>query len=40
MRTSIELPFNTISDAAAEFGSPAAIRDTFIGFQKHLYELR
>jgi type I restriction enzyme M protein len=28
----------TIYDAAAEFGSPAAIRDTFIGFQKYLYE--
>jgi len=25
-------------DAAAEFGSSALIWDTFIGFQKHLYE--
>jgi len=33
----VELKYNTISDAAAEFGSPAAIRETFIGFQKHLY---
>ncbi len=37
MRSLIELKYNTISDAAAEFGSPAAIRETFIGFQKHLY---
>jgi type I restriction enzyme R subunit len=38
MRTLIELKYNTISDAAAEFGSPAAIRETFVGFQKYLYE--
>ncbi|ABM02018.1 type III restriction enzyme, res subunit [Psychromonas ingrahamii 37] len=38
MRSLVELKYNTISDAAAEFGSPAAIRDTFIGFQKHLYQ--
>lgn len=38
MRSLIELKYNTISDAAAEFGSPAIIRETFIGFQKHLYE--
>jgi type I restriction enzyme R subunit len=38
MRSLVELKYNTISDAAAEFGSPAAIRDTFIGFQKYLYE--
>jgi len=37
MRSLVELKYNTISDAAAEFGSPAAIRDTFIGFQKYLY---
>lgn len=37
MRSLVELKYNTISDAAAEFGSPAAIRETFIGFQKHLY---
>jgi hypothetical protein len=34
----VELKYNTISDAAAEFGSLVAIRDTFIGFQKYLYE--
>jgi type I restriction enzyme R subunit len=38
MRSLVELKYNTISDASAEFGSPAAIRDTFIGFQKYLYE--
>ncbi|GLX84573.1 DEAD/DEAH box helicase [Thalassotalea loyana] len=38
MRSLVELKYNTISDAAAEFGSPTAIRDTFIGFQKYLYE--
>ena len=38
MRSLVELKYNTISDAAAEFGSPMAIRDTFIGFQKYLYE--
>jgi len=37
MRTLIELKYNTISDATAEFGSPALIRETFVGFQKHLY---
>jgi len=39
MRSLIELKYNTISDAAAEFGSPKVIRDTFIGFQKHLYNV-
>jgi type I restriction enzyme R subunit len=38
MRSLIELKYNTIGDAVAEFGSPAVIRETFIGFQKHLYE--
>ena len=38
MRSLIELKYNTISDAAAEFGSPAVIRETFIGFQKYLYK--
>ena len=37
MRSLVELKYNTINDAAIEFGSPAAIRDTFIGFQKYLY---
>jgi type I restriction enzyme R subunit len=38
MRSLVELKYNTISDAAAEFGSPLAIRETFVGFQKYLYE--
>jgi type I restriction enzyme R subunit len=38
MRGLIELKYNTISDAAAEFGSTAVIRETFMGFQKHLYD--
>jgi len=38
MRSLIELKYNTISDAAAELGPPAVIRETFIGFQKYLYE--
>ncbi len=37
MRTLIELKYDTISDASDELGSPAVIRDTFIGFQKYLY---
>lgn len=39
MRSLIELKYNTISDATAELGSPAVIRETFIGFQKHLYRI-
>jgi type I restriction enzyme R subunit len=39
MRSLIELKYNTISDASAELGSPAVIRETFIGFQKHLYQI-
>lgn len=38
MSTLVELKYNTISDAAAEFGSASVIRDTFIGFQRYLYE--
>jgi len=38
MSSLIKLKYNTISDAAAEFGSPTAIRETFIGFQKYLYQ--
>lgn len=37
MRGLVKVRYNTISDAATEFGSPAAIRETFCGFQKHLY---
>ncbi|MGI9920188.1 EcoAI/FtnUII family type I restriction enzme subunit R [Vibrio owensii] len=38
MRSLVELKYDTISDAAEVFGSPVAIRDTFVGFQKYLYE--
>lgn len=38
MRGLLELKYNTISDAASVLGSTACIRETFIGFQKHLYE--
>ncbi|VAW67689.1 Type I restriction-modification system, restriction subunit R, partial [hydrothermal vent metagenome] len=38
MRSLIELKYNTISDATDVFGSPRAIRDTFVGFQRYLYE--
>ena len=37
MPSHIELKYNTISDAASEFGSPTVIRETFVGFQKFLY---
>lgn len=33
----IELKYNTIADAKRVLGSPSAIRETFIGFQKYLY---
>ena len=33
----IELKYNTIADAKKVLGSPSAIREAFIGFQKHLY---
>ncbi len=33
----IELKYDAVSDAVAELGSPAQIRDVFIGFQQHLY---
>ena len=34
----IELKYNTIADAKKVLGSPSAIREMFIGFQKHLYQ--
>ena len=33
----IELKYDAVSDAVAELGSAAQIRDVFIGFQEHLY---
>ena len=34
----IELKYNTIADAKKVLGSPSLIRETFIGFQKYLYQ--
>ena len=36
----IELKYHAVSDAVTELGQVAAIREMFIGFQKHLYESR
>jgi len=33
----IDLKYHTITDAAPELGSPEAIRNIFVGFQRHLY---
>ena len=33
----LELKYRAVSDAAAELGGVAQIRDAFIGFQRHLY---
>lgn len=34
----LELKYQAVSDAAAELGGVARIREAFIGFQKHLYQ--
>jgi type I restriction enzyme, R subunit len=34
----LELKYHTLSDAAAQLGGVAVIRDTFVGFQRHLYQ--
>lgn len=34
----LELKYHGVSDAPAELGSVAGIRDLFEGFQRHLYE--
>ena len=34
----LELKYRAVSDAAAELGGVAQIRDAFIGFQRHLYD--
>jgi type I restriction enzyme R subunit len=39
MRTLLELKYHTVSDAAVLFGSTAKIRDTFVNFQKYLYQI-
>jgi type I restriction enzyme R subunit len=38
MRGLIELKYATISDATRQIGPPSAIRETFVGFQKYLYQ--
>lgn len=35
----LELKYRAISDAAAELGGVARIREAFVGFQAHLYAL-
>ena len=39
MRSLLELKYHSVSDAASLFGSATVIRNTFIGFQKHLYSV-
>lgn len=34
----LRLKYHSIADAVADLGDPADIRDTFVGFQKYLYE--
>ena len=38
MRSLIELKYATISDATQQLGPPLMIRETFVGFQKYLYQ--
>ena len=33
----LELKYHTVDDAAAELGDVGTIRETFVGFQRHLY---
>ena len=40
MSSLLELKYQTVSDAATEFGDVKVIRDTFFGFQRFLYEER
>jgi len=34
----LELKYHTLSEAAAQLGGVPTIRDTFVGFQRHLYQ--
>ena len=36
----LELKYQAVSDAAVELGGVSRIRDAFVGFQKHLYQVR
>jgi type I restriction enzyme R subunit len=38
MKSLIELKYDTIGDAVNLLGSTSVIRETFVGFQKYLYE--
>lgn len=38
MRSLIELKYATLSDATQQLGPPMMIRETFVGFQKYLYQ--
>lgn len=38
MKSMVELKYDTIGDAVNELGSTSVIRETFVGFQKYLYE--
>ncbi len=40
LRHLLELKYHTVTDAAAALGGTAAIRDAFVGFQRHLYAPR
>lgn len=35
----LDLRYHNVNDAVAELGSPAGIREVFVGFQKYLYDL-
>jgi type I restriction enzyme R subunit len=37
IKTLVALKYNTVNDAAAELGSVATVKETFVGFQKYLY---
>ena len=37
IKSLVTLKYNTVNDAADVLGSTAAIKDTFVGFQKYLY---
>ncbi|MDM8548214.1 hypothetical protein QUF61_17120 [Candidatus Venteria ishoeyi] len=34
----LELKYHNVNDAVAELGAPVNIRETFVGFQKYLYQ--
>lgn len=38
IRSMVELKYITINAATIEFGSASVIHETFVGFQKYLYE--